>query len=220
MATLRSASTCSMLGRTSSERTAPELVASLNERSDPRSARLLVASAMGRMGATPTAIDDALRCMAEVHGNAIRHTQAGPISAQVWRLPTTSRALIAVGDSSPAAPIRRFANDAEDEGGRGLHIVETLSDACGYVMHGVGKVVWFAISLRRVEVAQLGIASGRFHTRDQRHPTPGQTGGAEGSREATPTSTEVAAEGRRFFNRQRPGVSIGRVSPAAVHLPR
>ncbi|MFE3198951.1 ATP-binding protein [Embleya sp. NPDC059237] len=179
MVTTRSGSSRLMPDRVASRRPIPELVAGLYQRIDPRPTRLLVAGAMGLLAATPTAIDDALRCAAEIHGNAVRHTEYGPTSVQVWHLPATRRALVAVGDNSLATPIRRFGNDVEDESGRGWRIVEALSDACGYVVQKDGKHVWFAVSLCRVEMAQLGITPDDSHGSDQRHRYPDSRGGRQ-----------------------------------------
>jgi hypothetical protein len=55
--------------------------------------------------------------------------------------------LIQVWDGNDRLPIRQDA-DPQAEGGRGLLLVETLSEACGvYQLHsGGGKVVWAMVT--------------------------------------------------------------------------
>lgn len=49
-----------------------------------------------------------------------------------------------VADSGPGAPRKRPVHD-EDEGGRGLHLVELLSSRWGHARTATGKVVWFEL---------------------------------------------------------------------------
>ena len=61
---------------------------------------------------------------------------------RMWLLSDESRVLILVWDASPYAPARTSVS-ADDESGRGLLLVEAISDSWGYFPHETGgKVVW------------------------------------------------------------------------------
>ncbi|MGC0423158.1 ATP-binding protein [Embleya sp. AB8] len=180
MAARRSESADSALGQAPIGDPVPTLIGSLYEQTDSRTVRLLIVSALGLLGAVVAAVEAALHCATELHTNAVVHTEGGPTSVEVWHLPTTRRALVVISDSSPTPPIHRITQAIDDENGRGLTIVESLSDDCGYVRHDTGKHVWFTVNLSRVETAQLSITPGNRHTRDQRHHLPNSE--VEGSR--------------------------------------
>ena len=84
---------------------------------------------------------DAETIVSELVTNAVT---ASPPSAPVclWLASDGERIAIMVGDHSSEAP-RRVAPDGFAEGGRGLVIVEALSQRCGwYPCAGGGKIVW------------------------------------------------------------------------------
>ncbi len=62
---------------------------------------------------------------------------------------TATMLYVEVFDASGHLPRRRLAS-TDDEGGRGLHLVATLSGRWGVRPAGDGKAVWAAISLNRV----------------------------------------------------------------------
>ncbi len=59
---------------------------------------------------------------------------------------------IEVHDASSAAPVRRSAG-SDEEGGRGLELVNSLAQSWGYgPREGIGKVVWALIGVREGRV--------------------------------------------------------------------
>jgi hypothetical protein len=94
-----------------------------------------------------TVVDDALLIVTELATNALRHG-AGH---RVLRLSAgAGRVRIEVFDDDPALPVRRPPGD---DGGWGLILVERLSLAWGTARHGLGKVVWCALSASPAELA-------------------------------------------------------------------
>lgn len=89
--------------------------------------------------------------VSELSTNAILHAKT-PFKVRVSGRP--SRIRVAVIDESSAAPVRReyFASQPS---GRGLAIVESLSDRWGIAEEGRGKAVWFEIDEGSDSVASL-----------------------------------------------------------------
>jgi anti-sigma regulatory factor (Ser/Thr protein kinase) len=88
--------------------------------------------------------DAVLLVVSELVTNALVHTQ-GPV-----RLDLTlrgDRVRVCVGDSSPRAPAKPVIVDWESTGGRGLLLVEAMSDAFGTTPMAGGKQVWSEIAL-------------------------------------------------------------------------
>ncbi|MBO7934773.1 MULTISPECIES: SpoIIE family protein phosphatase [Streptomyces] len=90
------------------------------------------------------AIDPALLVVSELVTNALVHTQ-GPV--QVDLTLRGDRVRIAVSDASPRAPAKPVIVDWESTGGRGLLLVEAMSDAFGTVPVAGGKQVWSEITV-------------------------------------------------------------------------
>jgi anti-sigma regulatory factor (Ser/Thr protein kinase) len=85
---------------------------------------------------------DTLRLLVtELATNAIRYADGGGFTV---RFDAEARLLVAVCDPSPKMPKPRKAA-TEDTGGRGLAIVESMSDAWGAQVHADGKCVWFCL---------------------------------------------------------------------------
>ncbi|GAA4797727.1 ATP-binding protein [Streptomyces ziwulingensis] len=97
--------------------------------------------------------DDVCLVVSELVTNALRHAlpsgapcpadQNGPVRLHLMRW--TERLVCAVRDPSLDSPVTREANDFSAESGRGLFLVESLSDGWGwYPLAGTldGKVVW------------------------------------------------------------------------------
>ncbi len=76
--------------------------------------------------------------VSELVSNAIRHGSP-PIRLQVATEPT--RIVITVSDASSAEPVVKTASPL-DQQGRGLEIVEALSDRWGVTQDENGKSVW------------------------------------------------------------------------------
>jgi anti-sigma regulatory factor (Ser/Thr protein kinase) len=66
----------------------------------------------------------------------------GTVTASVLRVGDLLS--VRVHDSSPDAPVLRSAGE-DDESGRGLLLVDAVTDAWGYRVTADGKVVWFEI---------------------------------------------------------------------------
>jgi len=80
--------------------------------------------------------------ISELVTNAVRHTE-GPLRLALSSRRGTLRCEIE--DTHPALPLMCRA-DLEDEGGRGLHMVDLLSRHWGCGRTAMGKVVWFELS--------------------------------------------------------------------------
>jgi hypothetical protein len=116
-----------------------------------RTARLFALRIMQLWGVTDRA-EDVGAVVSELLSNALRHALTdepqSPSSAS-WRpiqlglLHPGPCVLCAVADPSPLAPVPRQP-DWRDEGGRGLQLIESLSDRWGFcpLAQGDGKVVW------------------------------------------------------------------------------
>ena len=112
-------------------------------RPDARSARLarrLVSQAMEGVG-------EALRRRAalvtsELVSNGVRHARGGLV-LQVLQL--RDGVVVAVADGSAAPPVVQASGHSLAEDGRGLLIVERISDQLGWARTPTGKVVWAAV---------------------------------------------------------------------------
>ena len=101
-----------------------------------------------RSGCTAHALhllDDALLLVSELVTNSVVH--GGP--PIVLAVQCDGDALhVRVRDGATVAPLPRTASD-DDEGGRGLTLVELLTDTWGVEPvaddHGAGKAVWFEL---------------------------------------------------------------------------
>ncbi|WP_327742818.1 ATP-binding protein [Streptomyces europaeiscabiei] len=93
-----------------------------------------------------TATDDVISVMAELTGNALRHTAAA--SEGTWlALGTSPRTVVCVVlDPSPRQPILRTVGSLSTVG-RGLKVVGALSAAWGWSPQGGGKAVWARVPL-------------------------------------------------------------------------
>jgi len=91
-------------------------------------------------------VDEAQLLVSELVGNAVRHG-APPIEVEV-RCAGAESLLIRVRDAAGGEPTPRVA-DLDDEGGRGLALVDLLSDAWGIEPEEPGKAVWFRLRFAR-----------------------------------------------------------------------
>jgi len=89
-------------------------------------------------------LDEAQLLVSELVGNAVRHGTP-PIEMEV-RCSGTQALQVRVRDCAPGAPHVRTAN-IEDEGGRGLALVDLLSDDWGIERDPPGKSVWFRLTV-------------------------------------------------------------------------
>jgi anti-sigma regulatory factor (Ser/Thr protein kinase) len=123
--------------------TPPSELALPSDAKAPRLARSFVRKTMchphqARVG------DDAQLLVSELVTNALRHG-APPITVRLECEGGTALA-VSVSDLSRSQPKPRDAADG-DENGRGLALVDFISDRWGYHAHPLdGKVVWFTLS--------------------------------------------------------------------------
>ncbi|MEY9846301.1 hypothetical protein ABH940_003388 [Streptacidiphilus sp. BW17] len=78
--------------------------------------------------------------------NAVEHTDTEEVRVVIQHHPPTGRLICAVHDSStnvPAESAERPSLDAES--GRGLHLMESLSEAWGHLVRPDGKWTWFSL---------------------------------------------------------------------------
>ncbi|SFC40086.1 ATP-binding protein [Streptomyces aidingensis] len=114
-------------------------------------ARDHVAGLLSHAGRPGPAAEVARLLVSEIVTNVYRHT-----AVQLVTVTTTIRpeaVMVAVHDTSPrAVPMMRRV-PAEEEGGRGLRLVQELASAWGFALHGgsgggsgaTGKSVWFEL---------------------------------------------------------------------------
>ncbi len=97
----------------------------------------------------PDLADAAELVTSELVTNAVRvsRAEAGGVPVRLWLLADAASALVLVGDASPQPP-ERVSGGEDDEGGRGLLLVETLSARWNWFVPSEpagGKVVWALI---------------------------------------------------------------------------
>ncbi|MFF7445333.1 MULTISPECIES: SpoIIE family protein phosphatase [unclassified Streptomyces] len=97
-------------------------------------------------GAPVDTVDAALLIVSELVTNALVHTD-GRVRLDLTLL--NHRLRIAVADSSPRTPAKATSIGWEATGGRGILLVEAMSDTWGTVPVSGGKQVWSEISLER-----------------------------------------------------------------------
>ncbi|EGX55696.1 regulatory protein [Streptomyces zinciresistens K42] len=90
------------------------------------------------------AADAVLLVVSELVTNALVHTRG---SVRLDLMLRGDRVRVCVSDSSPRAPAKPVIVDWESTGGRGLLLVEAVSDASGSVPVAGGKQVWSEITV-------------------------------------------------------------------------
>jgi anti-sigma regulatory factor (Ser/Thr protein kinase) len=101
----------------------------------------------------PNAIDNAVLVASELVGNAVRHTSATE-SATLdvsWDV-DSSGVRVCVGDPGDEQPQLRTVGEDEPSG-RGLKIVDAMSDDWGVERGDRGKTVWAHVPIQRSSVA-------------------------------------------------------------------
>ena len=117
-------------------------------------ARRLVRDAL--MGWALAALaDDVELVLAELVSNAVRHARTDVIRVSVWH-ENCVRVRVAVTDMSRALPQRKYVNP-DSPGGRGLAIIEAVSERWGVDPLPWGKRVWADLELPH-SVAELPLA--------------------------------------------------------------
>ena len=109
----------------------------------PRQARWWLASLLRRNGLDHE-LHDVMVMVSELATNAVKHAGG---SFEVSAYADGHRLRVEVGDTDPSVPQVQWV-PAGAISGRGLLIVETLSDAWGVAaLEGGGKVVWFELAI-------------------------------------------------------------------------
>ena len=105
-------------------------------------ARLCTMAALRAWGMGAGVLDDVALLLTELTTNAIRHAH-GMVGVEVDL--DGERLIVRVCDEEDALPHVEHPS-MEDEGGRGLWLVETIADRWGWEVTGQhGKVVWFEV---------------------------------------------------------------------------
>lgn len=107
----------------------------------PAQARHAVAERLRAWGVPAERVDDLVLATSELVTNALVHARP-PIDLRLQR--TEHELLLEVSDHTVLRPRRRRPDDA-DEHGRGLNIVEAVSDDWGTRITPVGKAVWCSV---------------------------------------------------------------------------
>jgi PAS domain S-box-containing protein len=118
------------------------------DRGDPRAARH-ARDAIGRFVSDPGLRELRETCVllvSEVVTNALRHTD-GQVWLELWRY--RDRLRVEVSDETSRGLVTG-GHDLLDEAGRGVPLMDALSDAWGTAPRGEGKVVWFELALPTV----------------------------------------------------------------------
>ena len=112
---------------------------------DPRAAsdaRRFLRSAICREHAA-SVLDGAELLVSELVTNGVRHA-APPITLRV-QCDGSSGLQVSVSDGGTSGPVPREAR-ADAESGRGMTLVDYISDDWGVLPHEDGKTVWFSIT--------------------------------------------------------------------------
>ena len=112
-------------------------------------ARRAAAAALADWGIHPDTSWDLLLAASELVTNAVRHA-APPIELRLRLL--AERLVLEVHDGSTTVPVARAA-DPEAPNGRGLHLVESMSDGWGIRPTGNGKAIWCVFPLQPHDAA-------------------------------------------------------------------
>jgi anti-sigma regulatory factor (Ser/Thr protein kinase) len=104
-------------------------------------ARSCTTAALQAWGLTSTLLDDVALLLTELTANAIRHAH-GIIGVEIDL--DCDRLTVRVCDQEDSAPCVAHAS-SDDEGGRGLWLVEAIADRWGWESSQPGKVVWFEL---------------------------------------------------------------------------
>ncbi|MGY0056476.1 ATP-binding protein [Streptomyces sp. LZ34] len=109
------------------------------------SARRLVLSQLA-VWALAGSAEDAELLVSEAVTNALRHT-GGAVRLTLCLCPAEDALRCEVEDADPTPPQARQACD-DDEGGRGLYMIDLLARCWGSHRTGAGKTVWFELHVR------------------------------------------------------------------------
>ncbi|WP_328890727.1 ATP-binding protein [Streptomyces sp. NBC_00316] len=92
--------------------------------------------------------DDGRLLLSEAVANAVAHTDSRSVRVLIRHQEDTGEIMCAVRDSSTRVPTGapRGGVAGNRESGRGLHLIETLSDDWGHLVDSHGKWTWFRLA--------------------------------------------------------------------------
>ncbi|MEY9844141.1 ATP-binding protein [Streptacidiphilus sp. MAP5-3] len=93
-------------------------------------------------------VDDGRLLLSEAVANAVEHTDTEEVRVVIQHHPPSGRLICAVHDSDcevPASPAQTPGADADAESGRGLHLIESMSEEWGHLVRPDGKWTWFSL---------------------------------------------------------------------------
>ncbi|MFE5545673.1 ATP-binding protein [Streptomyces sp. NPDC056534] len=102
--------------------------------------RRAVRSALGQWGVL-SAADEIELVVTELATNVMKHVGEGSPATLVLE-PRGSRLRVELHDKNPVVPKPDGVGDCEQEGGRGLHLVASMSVDWGTLLTETGKAVW------------------------------------------------------------------------------
>jgi anti-sigma regulatory factor (Ser/Thr protein kinase) len=105
----------------------------------PKAARRALAERFGGRARC----DDLLLCVSEVVSNAVLHARSAPTLTVRWE---QGLLRVEVRDDDPHLPVRRY-HETQAPTGRGLHLLDALTDDWGVIPVEGGKVVWFELDI-------------------------------------------------------------------------
>ena len=115
--------------------------------SDPREVsrvRRAVTTALRHRGVPDDERDVVALLVSELVTNAIRHGRP-PVHLRARHADRS--VTVSVDDASTHEPVPVHEAQWDASGGRGLHLVEALSDGWGVILGGAGKRVWFRVAV-------------------------------------------------------------------------
>jgi anti-sigma regulatory factor (Ser/Thr protein kinase) len=117
--------------------------------SSPKAFRHLIGVIGDQWDIAPENAYAAQVAVSEIVTNVVDHAPGAPGSTVTVSVLRAGDVLsVRVRDSSPDAPVLRSAGE-DDKSGRGLMLVDAMTDAWGYRFTPSGKVVWFDLNTDR-----------------------------------------------------------------------
>ncbi|MET8273002.1 ATP-binding protein [Streptomyces sp. NPDC005134] len=91
--------------------------------------------------------DNGKLLVSEAVANAVEHTGSERVRVLLDHDDASGELVCAVRDTSTHTPVATGTADMDAENGRGLHVIDALADAWGYVTDSHGKWIWFSLTV-------------------------------------------------------------------------
>jgi anti-sigma regulatory factor (Ser/Thr protein kinase) len=111
----------------------------------PKAARAFVRQAAAAWRLPQPQTEDLVQIVSELAANGVDHTQSQTITVTAALVP--GAVVVSVTDRGPHRPLAVPAADDQAERGRGLHIVDALSQRWGHLRTGTGTRVWARVAV-------------------------------------------------------------------------